>query len=49
MNLIEFAVKEESKKNQPGKINEGQERGNNKIVTTPKPIIQPAPQKPPKK
>lgn len=29
-----------------GKINEGQERGNNKIVDTPKPTIDPAPQKP---
>ena len=30
------------------KLNEGQEKGNNKIVTTQKPIIQPAPQKPKK-
>ena len=30
---------------QGGKLNEGQERGNKKIVTTPKPAIVPAPQK----
>jgi len=30
---------------QGGKLNEGQERGNRKVVTTPKPVIVPAPQK----
>lgn len=34
---------------QGGKLNEGQEKGNNKVVNTPKPAIEPAPQKPIKK
>jgi hypothetical protein len=34
---------------QGGRLNEGQEKGNNKVVTTPKPIIVPAPQKTTKK
>jgi hypothetical protein len=28
------------------KLNEGQEKGNNKIVITPRPVIKPAPQSP---
>ena len=35
--------------NKGGKLNEGQEKGNNKVVTSPKPAINPAPQKPTKK
>lgn len=34
---------------QGGKLNEGEEKGKNKVVNTPKPLIEPAPQKPIKK
>lgn len=28
----------------PERVNEGQEKGNNRNITTPRPIVQPAPQ-----
>lgn len=30
--------------NKPERINEGQEKGNNRNIITPRPIVQPAPQ-----
>lgn len=41
-------IKSEGKKN-PVRINEGQEKGNSRNVTTQRPVVQPAPQPKPVK
>jgi hypothetical protein len=48
MNIEKRILNEGSDKEKRGyeKLNEGQEKGNNKIVITPRPGIEPAPQKP---
>jgi hypothetical protein len=48
MNIEKRILNEGSDKEKRGheKLNEGQEKGNNKVVVTERPVIEPAPQKP---